>query len=175
MAAMHANARPALAAVLSLSLAACAGSSADYPSLAIRDSERSEGTFGSPEPKRLDIPPVEVDLTGGLDARLASLVADARNAHEAFEETRPRAEELVAAASGTSLGSDRWAAAQVALAELDSARSRAAVPLGDLDAIYTAARVGADDITAIESARNEVIALVRIEDAVLADLRGRVE
>lgn len=171
---MHTNARPAIALSLIVALGACASSGEDYPSLAIRDAERGEGTFEAPEPRRLDVPPVEVDLTGGLDARLSSLVAGAREAHGDFLEARPRAEQLVAAASGSAVGSDSWAAAQVALAELDSARSRAAVPLGDVDAIYTAARVSAEEVTAIEAARDEIIALVRLEDAVLADLRGRI-
>ncbi|MBX7532137.1 hypothetical protein K3165_04280 [Qipengyuania sp. 1XM1-15A] len=155
-------------------LGACASSGSEYPSLSIRDAERTEGTFESPEPKRLDVPPVEVDLTGGLDARLDSLVGAAREAHAEFNRIEPGARQLVAAASGSDIASDRWAAAQVALAELDSARSRAAVPLADLDALYTASRVAADDITKIDDARSTVIAMVSEEDAVLANLRGSI-
>ncbi|NNC53486.1 MAG: hypothetical protein HKO08_10665 [Erythrobacter sp.] len=155
-------------------LGACASSGSEYPSLSIRDSERTEGTFESPEPKRLDVPPVEVDLTGGLDARLDSLVTAAREAHAEFNRIEPGARQLVDAASGSEVASDRWAAAQVALAELDSARSRAAVPLADLDALYTANRVAADDIGKIDIARRTVIAMVREEDAVLAALRGSI-
>jgi hypothetical protein len=171
---MHIIARPAIALSLIAALGACASAGEDYPSLAIRDAERSEGSFEAPEPKRLDIPAVDVDLTGGLDARLSSLVSAAQEAHSAFLEVQPRAERLVSAASGSAVGSDSWAAAQVALAELDSARSLASVPLGDLDAIYAAARISADDTGAIEMARGEVIDLVRVEDAVLADLRERI-
>ena len=75
---------------------------------------------------------------------------------------------------GSGIGSDSWAAAQVALAELDSARSRAAVPLGDIDRIYTSAKVAAQDTAAIETARDRVIALVSEEDATLARLRAQV-
>ena len=125
-------------------------------------------------PQRLDVPPVEVDLTGGLDARLDSLVGAAREAHAEFTRIEPGARQLVAEASGSEIASDRWAAAQVALAELDSARSRAAVPLADLDTLYIASRVAAEDITKIEEARRIVIAMVSEEDAVLATLRGRI-
>lgn len=164
------------ACLISLSglLGACASAGTEYPSLAVRDAERTEGQFETGEPRRLDIPPVEVDLTGGLDARLASLVAAAEEAHARFDEARPRAERLVAAARGSAVGSDSWAAAQVALAELDSARSLAAVPLGDLDAIYAATLVAADDSAPVEAARSSVIALVSEEDSVLEDLRAQV-
>lgn len=167
-------ARPTLVLPLICILGACAGSQGDYPSLAIRDVERAQGQFASGEPARLDVPPVEVDLTGGLEARLASLVAAARQAHDEFVKVTPRAEQLVAAASGSDVGNDRWAAAQVALAELDSARSRAAIPLGDLDTLYTAARISVEEVEAIDAARNEVIALVSAEDTVLADLRAAI-
>ncbi len=165
------------ASVLSLAglLAACASGSDTYPSLAIRDAERAEGRFDTGEPARIDVPPVEVDLTGGLDTRLASLVAAAQDAHADFLEARPRAERLVSAAGGSAIGSDAWAAAQVALGELDSARSRAAVPLGDLDMIYTAARVSVEDVQAIDAARGQVVRLVSEEDAVLSELRARVQ
>lgn len=160
--------------VIALTLSACAGGSGGYPSLAIREVERAQGQLQVGEPKRIDVPPVDVDLTGGLATRLSSLVAAAQDAHATFGEVAPRARRLVSSASGSAVGSDSWAAAQVALAELDSARSRAAVPLGDLDAIYTAAAVAAEDVTAIEAARDRVTTLVAEEDAVLADLRSRI-
>ena len=165
-------ARSAFVLTVASLLGACASTGTDYPSLAIRDAERAEGRFDTGEPARLDIPPVEVDLTLGLDARLSSLVFAAEEAHAEFVSVQPRAARLVAAAGST--GSDSWAAAQVALAELDSARSRAAIPLGDLDMIYIAARVAADDAAAIEAARGRVVTLVGEEDAVLEDLRARI-
>ena len=165
-------ARSALALSIASLAGACASAGSDYPSLAIRDAERAEGQFDTGEPARLDVPTVEVDLTGGLDARLSSLVSAAEEAHAEFVSVQPRAAQLVAAAGST--GSDSWAAAQVALAELDSARSRAAIPLGDLDMIYTSTRVAAEDASAIEAARDRVVTLVGEEDAVLEDLRARI-
>ncbi|HCJ22795.1 MAG TPA: hypothetical protein DHV64_14940, partial [Erythrobacter sp.] len=78
------------------------------------------------------------------------------------------------AAAGSAIGSDSWATAQVALADLDSARSIAATALGDLDILYTAATVQAQDSAAIAAARETVIALVREEDDVLARLRAQI-
>ena len=167
-------ARFALTGSLACLLGACAGQKGDYPSLAIRDAERVEGQFDTGERARLDVPPVEVDLTGGLEARLAGLVDQAERAHAEFLALEPRVASLVAAAGSRDVASNAWAAAQVALAELDSARSRAAIPLGDLDTLYTAANVAAEDVAAIEAARREVISLIERQDAVLAELRGNL-
>lgn len=162
-------------ALLAISLAGCASTADDgYPSLAVREVERAEGTFEPVESKRLDVPQVETGLTGGLEARLAALVDQARSAHAQFTGSVGTAEQRVAAASGSAVGTDRWAAAQVALADLDSARSSAAIALGDLDILYGAAAVQAEDTSAIEAARNTVIALVSEEDAILERLRARV-
>ncbi|MEX0341196.1 MAG: hypothetical protein AB3N06_01285 [Erythrobacter sp.] len=161
-----------LAAIL---LAGCSGTAGDrYPSLAIRDVERAEGTFEPVPGKRLDVPAVEVDLAGGLDARLAALLTQAEAAHASFTSAVPTAESRVRAAAGSAIGSDSWAAAQVALADLDSARSTAAIALGDLDILFTAATVHAEDAAAIAATRDAVAALVAQEDAVLERLRARV-
>lgn len=156
-------------------LAGCAGSApGHYPSLAIRDAERAEGTFEPVPSPRLDVPAVDVDVTGGLEARLAALLGQAQSAHTEFGATVSSAERRVEAASGSGVGSDSWAAAQVALAELDSARSNAAIALGDLDILFAAATVQAQDREAIVATRDAVIALVAQEDAVLERLRARL-
>ena len=161
--------------VAGLALGACAGSgSGEYPSLATRDVERAQGQFDSAPVQRLDVPEVEVEGTGPLPQRLAALDAQARAAHGEFMAALPRTERLVRAAGGSAVGSDSWAAAQVALADLDSIRSRASVPLGDLDILFVAASVQADDTNAIAATRDAVIALVAEEDAALERLRGRV-
>lgn len=164
--------RPALLAIL---LGGCSSTGSDgYPSLAIRDVERVEGTFETAPAKPLDVPPVEVDLTGGLEARLAALVEQARKAHADFISSQSSAERLAAAASGAAVGSDSWAAAQVALADLDSSRSIAAVALGDLDIIYAATTVQGADTAAVSAARGRVIEMIRAEDSTLERLRGMV-
>ncbi len=156
-------------------LAGCASTASDrYPSLATRDVERAEGTFEPVETPALDVPAVEVEDAANLPERLAALVAQARSAHASFVEAVPAAERRVAAADGASVGTDSWAAAQVALADLDSARSTAAIALGDLDILFAAATVQAEDASAIAAAREAVIALVSEEDTVLERLRARV-
>lgn len=156
-------------------VAGCTATSSDrYPSLEIRDVERAEGTFEPVESPTLEVPAVEVDLEGGLETRLAALLEQARNAHAEFTSSVPTAETRVRAASGAAVGSDSWAAAQVALADLDSARSTAAIALGDLDILFAAASVQADEVAAIAAARDQVIALVSEEDAVLERLRAQV-
>ena len=167
--------KPAFAALLPLACAACATPDTDpYPSLAIRDVERVDGTFEPVESERLDVPPVETPGTGDLASRLATLEAQARAAHTAFLAIVPAAERRVAAASGSAVGADAWASAQVALADLDSQRSQAATTLADLDILYTASAVQAENVAAVMAVRNEVIALVGEEDAVLERLRARV-
>ncbi|MBX7501788.1 hypothetical protein K3181_10085 [Qipengyuania sp. YG27] len=161
--------------ITAILLAGCATTADDrYPSLATRDVERAEGTFEPVETEELDVPPVEVNQGTNLAERLDALVAQAREAHAGFLDAVPTAESRVKAAAGSSVGSDGWAAAQVALADLDSARSNAAIALGDLDILFTAATVQADDATAIVAARDSVIALVAEEDAVLERLRAQV-
>ncbi len=160
---------------LTVTLAACAKSDVEYPSLAIRDVERVQGEFAPAPVTALEVPSLEVDLTGGLEARLASLVASAQDAHSAFTQIEPRVARLARAASGSAVGSDTWASAQVALAELDTARSQAAIPLAELDALYVSATTSASDRTEIEQARDRVIYLVAQEDAVLAELRSLLQ
>ncbi len=126
------------------------------------------------EPTTLNVPPVDTGLTGPLDARLAALVEQAQQAHAGFMNNLPRTRQLVAAAVGSTPGSDSWAAAQVALSDLDSARSHAAIALGDLDILHIAATTEAQEKAAIDAARNQVITLVAEEDGVLTSLRARI-
>jgi len=162
--------RPLAPPLFALALSACAASSDRYPSLAIRDAERVEGTF---EPDAGDAAaPAPSPPSAELVARLGQLREQAASAHREFLSAVPGAERLAAAAGA--LGSDSWASAQVALADLDSARSKAAVPLGDLDILFVDATLAADQREAIATTRAEVVRLVSEEDAVLARLRARV-
>lgn len=162
-------------AVTAFALAGCTTTTSDrYPSLGVRDVERAEGAFEPVPGPQLDVPEVDVELTGGLDARLAALLGQAQDAHARFSDTVPAAERSVRAAGGSPVGSDSWAAAQVLLADLDSERSSAAIALGDLDILFTAAAVQAEDINAIAATRDAVIALVNQEDAILERLRAQV-
>lgn len=164
----------AVSATCLAGLSACSSTSGDYPSLAIRDVERVEGRFEAGERRQIDVPEVEVELAGGLDAQLAQLVAAARTAHERFTALVPQARRRVAAAGSRSVASDAWGSAQVAVAELEAARSVAAVPLGDLEAIYVSQTVQAAQSPAMLAAREQVLGWIAEEDAVLAELGARL-
>jgi hypothetical protein len=150
-------------------LSACA-SSGDYPSLAQRPAERAQGTFtpDAAEPA----PPPPVAPSANLVARLSELRSQAEAAHAEFVRAAPAAERLASAAG--SRGSDSWAAAEVALADLDSIRSRVAVALADLDTLWVDSTIEPGPRESIGAARSAVEALVAEEDAMLARLRGRV-
>ncbi|QKG69922.1 hypothetical protein [Erythrobacter mangrovi] len=158
-----------------VALAGCAGTgTGKYPSLAIRDIERVQGTFEPVATEQLDVPRVEVTYSGSLQERLSALVGQAEEAHRVFTAAVPEAEQRASAANDAEIGSEAWASAQVALAGLDSARSEVAAALGDLDILHAAGAVQAEDVSAIDAARGKVIALVNIEDATLERLRDRV-
>lgn len=149
-------------------LAACA-SGGDYPSLAQRPAERVQGTL-TPDAAQA-APAAPVVPSADLTRRLAELRNEAAARHGEFSAALPAAQRLVNAAGAT--GSDSWASAQVALADLDSLRSRASVPLADLDTLAVDATIDDGPRAAIDSVRSEVESLVRQEDEALARLRGR--
>jgi hypothetical protein len=150
-------------------LGACA-SSGDYPSLTERPVERVEGSFSAEtaasEPAPAPAPSAD------LVQRLAALRTDAETAHGAFTRAVPAAERLATASEST--GSDSWASAQVALADLESLRSQAAVSLAELDLLWIDTTVEGAPRDAIAETLGAVLALVRDEDETLARLRGRV-
>lgn len=159
----------ALAAIL---LSGCAAPKAAYPSLAIRDVERVEGSF---EPENALVEPiVEAPPAAELVERLAQLQNAAASAHRSFMASAPEATRLVNAAAGTDVTSNQWASAQIALASLESARSQAAVPLGDLDLLHADAAIALEQRQAIQTTRTAVIGLIAEEDAILSNLRGKI-
>lgn len=161
--------RTPLAFLPALLLAACT-TPGDYPSLAQRPAERVEGTFtpDTAEPAA----PAPVAPSPDLAARLAEAVSAAEATHREFQAAITGAERLAGAAGAT--GSDSWAAAQVALADLDSIRSRIALTLADLDTLWVDSTIEPGPREAIGTARSTVEALVTREDTVLARLRGRL-
>lgn len=165
------------AASLALLLTACGGDGG-YPSLARRDAEQVTGT-AEPAPGPTEQAP-PAPPSPELSSRLAQLVAKARGAHQRFTGEQGRTERLVAGARGAAVASESWSVATVALASLESARSEAMISLADLDTLNASERIAAagggsqSDLAAVTAARNQVIALVAQEDAVLSRLRGAV-
>lgn len=164
---------PGLAIALpAILLSGCTSPQANYPSLAIRDAERVQGSLQPPI--ALVGPPVEAPLSADLAQRLAQLQSSAASAHRAFMGAAPGARRIVEAASGADVTDDRWASAQIALASLESARSQAAVPLGDLDLLHANAAIALEQRAAITETRDAVTGLVAQEDAILTSLRAEM-
>lgn len=155
-------------------LAACATTGHRYPSLAIRDVERAQGQFEPTPAAPLEIPEIPAVAAGPLAERLTALGTAATGSHRAFLASAPRAARLADAAAGAAIGSDAWASAQVALADLDSARSQTAVALGDLDTLMVGTAIRGEDVSAIETVRQQVLAQIGEEDETLARLRAMV-
>lgn len=167
-------------AILSLAVLALSGCGGRerFPSLAMRPAERA---FATAQPA--DAAPVvalpQVPPTGSVAERIAGLTAQASAAHRTFESRRPAAARLAAAARGAAPGSEAWSLAQVALAQLDSARSQGMVAMGELDRMLVvaeqAAVTGPDaDAQAVRDAQRQISAQIAGEDSVIDALRAQV-
>ncbi|WP_294319504.1 hypothetical protein [uncultured Sphingomonas sp.] len=127
-------------------LSACAAPAGDYPSLLPRPIEK----ISLAEPVR----PVPVATPDpALDTRIVTLGRDVAGAKAAFDAAAERVRKPVAAAKGSSEGSERWLGSQVALAELDVARTAIDVPLAELERLaIDRAAAGAPPYPALDAA-----------------------
>ena len=150
--------------LLFIAVAACASPSEEYPSLAVRDIERVSGTMAV-EPA----PPLPQPAPATL-AALDDLAATARAAHERFLAAAPQARAVADSAAGTQPGSDSWARAQVAIANLEAQRSQAMIALADLDRIYVEATTSGQDTDSISAVRSQIDVLVAQQDATIRSL-----
>jgi len=146
-------------------LAACATPDGEYPSLDIRPQERASGTL-QPAPAPYVPPPTPAPRFG----RLEQLAADAAAAHRAFLAEAPAARSAVAAAGGAEEGSDGWARASVALAGLESARSKAMIALADLDRLMVDAALEGGELERIVAVRDTVTRQVEEQNATIEGL-----
>ena len=173
---MKSNSRALLIATTScaLLLGGCSDRG-DYPSLARRPAEDVYATArAAPVP-----PPPRPAVSAGLPGKLSALLATAREAHDSFVARQPAATRTVSAASGAAKGTEAWSVASVAVAGLESARSRLGLPLADLDRLEAEAsnRVaeGDDaDFKAVRETRAQVDALASSESEVIDSLLGRL-
>jgi hypothetical protein len=159
--------RLAAPAFLGCSLAACTASDA-YPSLALRDIERATGTLQPVTPAPYIPPAPSAEVLGRLD----QLAAEAASAHQLFLAEAPQARRAVAAARGAGPGADSWARAQVAVAGLESTRSRAMIALADLDRIFVDSALDGSDLALVGAVRDQVAAQVGEQDAAIDGLLG---
>lgn len=165
---MHSTIRLFLALPLIIGTAACAGSSQTYPSLEIRDFERESGTLGTPDSGTAE---TQV-ITAVPLSDLAALETQAKTAHAAFMAAVPAARRKVANGARAAVTSNAWGDAQIALSDLDAKRSITAITLGDLDLLYAEQAIALNSAENVDAVRAEVTAMLRAEDAILAELRG---
>lgn len=147
-------------------LSACAAPAGDYPSLLPRPIEK----ISLAEPIR-PVPVATPDAA--LDAKIAGLSRDVAGATRAFDAAVTRARPMVQAAKGTGEGSERWLGAQVALAELDVARTAIDVPLGDLERLaIDRAAAGAPPYPALDAAVAQANAAAAAQRTAIATLNA---
>jgi hypothetical protein len=145
-------------------LSACAAPREDYPSLLPRPIEK----ISLAEPVR-PIPVATPDAT--LDAKIATLARAVTTGTTAFDAAVARARPLVRAAAGAAEGSDRWLGAQVALAELDVARTTIDTPLADLERLaIDRAAAGAPPYPALDAALAKATEAAKAQRTTIATL-----
>lgn len=147
-------------------LSACAAPAGDYPSLLPRPIEK----ISLAEPIR-PVPVATPDAA--LDAKIAGLGRDVAGATRAFDAAVARTRPTVQAARGTGEGSERWLGAQVALAELDVARTAIDVPLGELERLaIDRAAAGAPPYPALDAAVAQANAAAAAQRTAIATLNA---
>lgn len=157
---------PALAATLSLS--ACAAAQVgDAPSLAKRP---VEGRLNIAPPSVIVEPPgpLPADLAG----RLARWDADGAAGQKAFAAERDTAAQLVSAAAGAPVASERWVVAQQAISRLVAARAPLTAALADIDRLYIERSIdeAIDGLPDIYALRARLADAVATQDAAIAAL-----
>jgi hypothetical protein len=162
------NMRLIVSMALPAFLAGCATSSADFPSLAIREGERVTGTIQPAPGVPWVSPPAPAEALG----RLGGLEAQAQTAHSAFLSQAQAARGTVAAGRGAEEGSDAWARAEIALASLQSARAPALIAMAELDRIYVGVLTEAAEVQEIAATRENVLAMVETEDRLIQELNA---
>lgn len=150
--------------LLALAAAGCAADTGRYPSLAMRPFERGEA------PAPAVVPPAPAPNRPVEPARLAQLRAAAGTSHAAFLAMEADASRLARAAAGQSVESASYAAALVALSELDTQRGKTAGSLAAIDALAAEAAATLAPDPPLNDAQTEIAALLAQEDAAIARL-----
>lgn len=165
---MAIHTRPFFIVTAIAALSGCATSNVDYPTLEIRDFERSSGTFAVPEiPDAPSTPLAPAQLS-----RIADLESQASAAHQAFLNAAPSARRAVSRGAGAAPGSNASGDALVALADLDAKRSLTAIVLADLDLLHAEQATALNGQTEVDAARSTVTQMLRDQDSVLRELRS---
>ncbi|WP_299191869.1 hypothetical protein [uncultured Erythrobacter sp.] len=158
-----------LIAASSAILAACAGDSSKYPSLAIRDAERVSGEFSTVAPA--DAAPAAPVAS---DQEIGSIAARARATHQLFLGEQSGALGLVREARGGGIESNERARAETALSVLTSLRSDTQLAMAELDTLEARVASTFAPTDAIAVAQIQVASFLseqdEILDALLAEL-----
>lgn len=160
---------PAAQAALSLAillLGGCAAEKGDYPSLAPRPIEK----LGFAEPV---VTPVVATADPALDAKLKDLAVRLDTIAKGFAGDAEKAQGVVGAAKGQPAGSERWIAAQTALATLDDWRAQASALVSDVEQLAIArAETLAPDYPGITALRDRAHTEADAEGATITRLSG---
>lgn len=142
-------------------LAACAGPQGSAPSLNPRP---IEGVLEAPV---RSIAPVQSTSDSALAAEIDALVEQADAGQRAFTDGYSAARDAVQNAIGSTIESEAWIRAQLAVSALDSVRSETVRALGSLDGILAGqALTGAPSETEkLLEARERVAALYETQNA----------
>lgn len=161
---------PFAAAALALSACATAQSPA-APSLAKR---AVEGRLNvAPTPVVVAPPgPLPTDLAG----RLARWDADGTAGQQAFVAERAATVQLVTAAGGAPVASERWVVAQQAISRLTAARAPLTAALADIDRLYIERSIdeAIDGLPDIYALRDRLAETVAGQDAVIEALSSQL-
>lgn len=157
---------PHLALAALLTLAACAPAG-PVPSLAPRPIEKLAGA-----PEATPPPPTERPAAdAALAARIAALVAAAREGEAEFNRIERTEGRALAAARGAPEGSDRWIAGETGRSALEAARQASANALASLDALIIERIDNGAGIDELAAAHADVAAIVARQTDRLSALR----
>lgn len=151
-----------------LLLPSCAPRDGDYPSLTLRNAERA-GADRTPSTDGLALvdtaPP-----SPAVQAEIDKAAAAAQAAHRRFLTALPAARRAVAAGANASVENEAYAAAQIALGNLQTIRSETVFALADLDALLAARSNALLSAAEVRATRETVAALLQEENAAVEAL-----
>jgi len=121
--------------------------------------------------------PTGESIPAELDARLAVIETRASRAGAAFVADTAASRSLALAARGASVESDRWAAAQLQLAQLGAHHDAASLALADLDILAASARMAQatpEDLEVISAMQLEIGAQVDEQAQILGQINAQL-
>jgi hypothetical protein len=152
--------------LLAFALGGCASADGRYPSLAVRDAERAQGTL---DPS----PPIEAEVVGTTDMNALLAPLDrAQEAHAKFAAQQDEVTALALASRGVGPEDDRRSRALVGLAALTSLRGQTALALADLDQLEIAAATEFKRTKEIRDLQATIRQLIAEQDTTLDSLTG---